>query len=399
MPVLLLLLDYWPLRRTLSSGVWRRLILEKIPLFALSAGLSVVTTLAQRVTMPSLEQLPFLPRLKNAAVSVIIYIKQMIWPSDLAVFYPHPHNQLNNWVALSCTALICGASLVAILVRRRAPYIFLGWFWYLVLLFPVLGVFQAGLQARADRFVYLPHIGISILLTWTIADLTSAWRNQRLVLTTTAATIIASLMFCAWWQTLYWRDSISLWTHTLAVTSMNQTAHRDLAAALWARGRKEEATVHTRAAEIIHWQTVLKDYPFDVSAHDNLGVLLVQSGDVTGALREWETSLDIDSNDGNAENNLAWVFATYPDKTIRDGRRAVELAEKAVNLPGGNAPMILRTLAAAYAEQGEFPKAIETAQRALELATMQNEPSLAETMRNEIELYRARSPYREMPTR
>ena len=396
-PLVLLLLDYWPLQRASDFRAWRRMIIEKIPLFALSAAASVATMFAQTVTMASLEQLPLLPRLKNAAVSFIVYLRQMFWPTDLAVFYPHPHDQLNIWIVLMAAALIIAITLVAIVVRQKHPAVFVGWFWYLLLLAPVIGIVQAGLQARADRFTYLPHIGITMLLTWTCADLTQRWRNRRVVLTSIATFAIVVSIVLAYQQTTYWRDSVTLWERALAVTSNNQTAHQNLAAALWTKGRIADSNQHARAAAIVHARTTLKDYPYDVPTHNDLGVLLVQSGDVRAGIEQWETSLQIDPDDGNALNNLAWVLATFPADPIRDGKRAVELAEKATTLPGGNIPVVLRTLAAAYAEAGDFSKATNTAQRAIDLATAQNNNSLLATLRHELELYQARTPYRESP--
>ena len=396
-PLVLLLLDYWPLQRASDFHAWRRMIIEKIPLFALSAAASVATMFAQTVTMASLEQLPLLPRLKNAAVSLIAYLRQMFWPTDLAVFYPHPHDQLNIWIVLMAAALVIAITLVAIVVRQKHPAVFVGWFWYLLLLAPVIGIVQAGLQARADRFTYLPHIGITMLLTWTCADLTRRWRNRRVVLTSIATFAIVVSIILAYQQTTYWRDSVTLWERALAVTSNNQTAHQNLAAALWTKGRIAESNQHARAAAIVHARTTLKDFPYDIPTHNDLGVLLVQSGDVRAGIEQWETSLQIDPDDGNALNNLAWVLATFPADPIRDGKRAVELAEKATTLPGGNIPVVLRTLAAAYAEAGDFSKATNTAQRAIDLATAQNNSSLLATLRHELELYQARTPYRESP--
>ena len=394
-PLVLLLLDYWPLQRASDFRAWQGLAIEKIPLFVLSAAASLATLFAQTVTMASLDQLPVLPRLKNAVVSLIAYIRQIFWPTDLAVFYPHPHDQLNIWIVVTAAALVIAITPVAIFVRQKHPYVFVGWFWYLLLLVPVLGIVQAGLQARADRFTYLPHIGITMLLTWTCADLTQQWRNRRVVLTSMVACAIAASIILAHQQTTYWRDSISLWERALAVTQDNQTAHQNLAAALWSKGKTTDARMHSRAAAITHARTTLKDYPFDVPTHNDLGVLLVQNRDVRAGIEQWETSLQIDPDDGNALNNLAWVLATYPADTIRDGKRAVELAEKAAVLPGGEAPIVLRTLAAGYAEAGDFSNAVNTAQRALDLATGQNNTSLLATLRHEIELYQARTPYRE----
>jgi tetratricopeptide (TPR) repeat protein len=396
-PLVLLLLDYWPLQRANDRRAWQRLMLEKIPLFVLSGLASLATLSAQTVTMASLEQLPLLPRLKNAAVSVVIYLRQMLWPTDLAVFYPHPHDQLNIWVVLMAAILILAITLTAILVHQKYPYVFVGWFWYLVLLVPVLGIVQAGLQARADRFIYLPHIGITMVLTWACADLTRQWRNRQIILASTATCVIAASTVLSYKQTTYWRDSISLWEHALAVTSDNQTAHQNLAAALWAKGRIAESHRQSRTAAIARARTTLRDFPLDVPTHNDLGVLLVQNGDVHGGIEQWNISLQLNPDDGNALNNLAWVLGTYPTDAIRDGKRAVELAMKATTLPGGDVPIVLRTLAAAYAEAGDFAKAAETAQRAIDLATAQNNTSLLATLRHEIELYQARTPYRESP--
>jgi protein O-mannosyl-transferase len=396
-PLVLLLLDYWPLQRANDFRGWRRLLMEKIPLLALSAAASAATVFAQTVTMASLEQLPLLPRLKNAAVSVIAYLRQTFWPAHLAVFYPHPHDQLNIWVVLACVAPIVVLTLLAIFLRHKHPYVFIGWFWYLILLAPVLGIVQVGLQARADRFTYLPHIGITMLLTWACADLTQQWLHRRVVLISMATFAIAASTVVAYQQTTFWRNSISLWEHALAVTPDNQTAHQNLAAALWSKGRTAEANKHSRAAAIAHARTTLRDYPFDIATHNDLGVLLVQNGDVRAGIEQWQISLQLNPDDGNALNNLAWVLATYPEDTIRNGRRAVELAAKAITLPGGNVAIVVRTLAAAYAEAGDFSKAIETGERALDLATAQNNTSLPSTLRHEIELYQAHTPYRESP--
>ena len=413
-PFVLLLVDYWPLgrmqrakgqdqrgegqeERTRSRKRFGRLIVEKVPLVVLAALASVATFFAQTVTLASLDQLPLLPRIKNAVVSVVIYLFQMFWPVNLAVFYPHPHDQLPNSVVLGSASLVIAISVIAVLIRRKCPYIFVGWFWYLVMLLPVMGVVQAGLQGHADRFTYLPHIGLSIALVWSFRDLSENWPYRRWVVGSMIAAVTVALVLCAYRQTTYWRDSISLWTRDLAVTSDNQTAHQNLAAALWQSGRKDEARSHARAAAIIHWQAAVKDYPTDPNHRNELAVALIQDAQPRAAVEQWETSLKIDPNNGNAANNLAWVLATYPDDGIRNGAMAVELAEKAVKLSGGKNPMVLRTLGAAYAEHGDFPAAIGTAERAAELAAQQQNVSLAETLRHELALYRESQPYRELP--
>ena len=209
--------------------------------------------------------------------------------------------------------------------------------------------------------------------------------------------MITASAILAFKQTSYWRDSITLWQHAVAVTPDNQMARQNLAAALWSAGKIEESQRELLTGAIAHARTTLKDYPLDVPTHNDLGVLLVQKGDVRGGIEQWETSLQIDPNDGNALNNLAWLLATYPADEIRNGKRAVELAKNATALPGGEAPLVLRTLAAAYAEAGDFPNALNTARRAIDLASAQNNISLLATLRHEMELYSAHAAYRESP--
>ena len=424
LPFVLLLLDYWPLARIQNTTQARSRIVEKIPLFALSAASCVVTIWAQRPTISSLGGLPFSWRVENAIASLAVYLRQLVWPTDLAIFYPHPRGDENLLLVLVAAALVAGATFLSVFLRKTAPYFFVGWFWYVGMLVPMLGLVQVGLQAHADRYTYLPHIGVLIALTWLIVDLTKQWRWRAMILRFGGAAVILILTACSFQQATYWRDSISIWTHALAVTKNNDTAHLCLAEALLERGKLDEAIAHSQAAieirpanagaygrvpmvltteqsqsAIAYWQDRLKTNPLDTDAHNNLGVVLIQSGDPRGAIAQWETSLAIKPNDGNAENNLAWVLATYPEGTLRNGKRAVELAEKATALPGGQDPIVLRTLAAAYAEAGEFSKAIATAEEALKSASSRQNSSLVETLQNETAQYRANKPHRETPKR
>src|SRR5581483_3564360 len=394
-PVILLLLDWWPLQRARTARDWPRLILEKLPLFALAAISTLATVWAQQVTVASLAYIPFTWRLQNAIVSLVLYLRQTIWPTDLAIFYPHPHNQLSLSLVLGCAILLAFITAVALLVRRKRPYLLVGWCWFLVLVFPVLGFMQAGLQARADRFTYLPHIGLTIAITWWIVDLTRAWPNRALWLGTLAAFVISALTLTAFHQTTFWRDSVSIWTHTLAVTENNQMAHTNIAIAFRDRGDHAQYLAHSNAADIARFETILKDFPNDIDAHNELGVVFYRAGRARDAVAQWRASLALDPNDGNALNNLAWALATSPDASLRDGATAVALAQKMSRLPGAESPMILRTLAAAFAESGDFASATDVAERAMRSAEQQHNDSLAGTLRAEIELYRNRQPYRE----
>jgi tetratricopeptide (TPR) repeat protein len=277
--------------------------------------------------------------------------------------------------------------------------VLVGWCWFLALVFPVLGFMQAGLQAHADRFVYLPHIGLTIAMTWTIVDLARSWPRRDLILSSAGAIIIAALTLTAFHQTTFWRDSVSIWTHTLAVTKNNQTAHTNIAIAFRDRGQNAEYSAHSLASNIVHWETILKDFPNDIDAHNELGAVLYPAGRARDAVVHWRASLALDPNDGNALNNLAWALATCPDASMRDGATAVALAQKVSRLPGGDVPIIFRTLAAAYAENGDFASAIDAAEHALGLTAQQKNEPLAQTLRYELSLYHERKPYREEPRR
>ena len=176
LPFVLLQLDYWPLGRLgdqkseVGSGL-RRLITEKVPLFALSVLSCIATLFAQRQGSSAIDQLPFLWRLNNTFVSYFTYIWQMLWPARLAVFYPHPNNRLPLVVVTVAIAFLVGVSLLVICLRRTKPYLVTGWFWYLGMLIPVIGLVQVGEQAHADRYTYLPHIGLYIMIAWTVGDL------------------------------------------------------------------------------------------------------------------------------------------------------------------------------------------------------------------------------------
>src|SRR5580704_10167611 len=219
LPFVLLLLDYWPLARI--KGQFGKRVLEKIPLIALSAVSSIITFLVQKGAVGRAEDLPILERINNAVVSYVLYIWQMLWPVNLAVFYPHPENRLPFWETASCLLLLICITAVAIGLRKQRPYLVTGWLWYLGMLVPVIGLVQVGWQGRADRYTYLPQIGLYIAATWGVADVTALYRYQRATLSAAAVALIGALSLCAWVQTSYWRDSERLFRHALAVTTNN----------------------------------------------------------------------------------------------------------------------------------------------------------------------------------
>jgi protein O-mannosyl-transferase len=425
-PFILLLLDYWPLGRFQAhrSNTRRQvsqLVVEKIPLIALSAVSSIVTFLAQRGAIGWTEQLPVPARISNALVAYVVYIRQMFWPAGLAVFYPHPESRLPIWEISLAALVLVGITTAAFVFRKKAPYFVTGWLWYLGMLVPVIGLVQVGWQGHADRYAYLPQIGLYVAVTWAVTDLVRSWRFQRIALGAAALIVIGALSWRSWLQTSYWRDSETLFTHALAVTTNNDVALNNLGIIFLDKGqlddaisklqaaidlRPENAPAHDNLAKallkkglaseaMVHYRKFLEIEPGNVEARNTLGTALIQQGKVREAVDQWQDALAIQPENGNAASNLAWVFATCPEDSIRDGTRAAELGERAFRISGGKIPMIYKVLAAAYAENGRFAEAVETAQRGAELATVSGNSSLAAELESNIALYQSGRPLRD----
>ena len=419
LPFVLLLLDYWPLDR-IKDQLWKR-VAEKIPLIALSAVSSIITFLVQKGAVGQTEELPIFERINNAVVSYVLYIWQMLWPVNLAVFYPHPENRLPLWEIVCCLLVLMCITVAAIVMRKQRPYLLTGWLWYLGMLVPVIGLVQVGWQGRADRYTYLPQIGLYIAATWGVANLTVLHRHRRATLSTVAVLVIAALSSCAWVQTSYWRNSETLFRHALAVTTNNDVAENNLGIVFLGQGKLDEAIsllqsavdlrsdnspAHENLAKallqkgqvadaLVHYRKLLDLQPDNMEVHNIVGTVLVQQGRVREGAEEWEKVLSVDADNGNAMSNLAWVFATSPDQSIRNGAKAVQLAEQAVRISGGRIAILFRTLAAAYAENGRFSDAIQTAQRGIQLANSQGNAGLAGELQASIELYREQQPLRD----
>lgn len=420
-PLLMLLLDRWPLRRPMG---WS-LIREKLPFFALSAASCAVTILAQMRggSVSSLASIPLPLRVVNALVAYAKYLALAAWPRHLAVFYPHPGSALPaGQIGLSVVALIL-VSAFAWVLRGRAPYVAVGWAWYLLTLVPVIGLVQVGMQAMADRYTYVPLIGIFILVAWGVPDALGrvfSVRAQRAVAASAAGLCIAALVPCARVQVGTWKDSITLFGHAVKVTSGNAMAYLNLGNAFSAAGRLEEA--------IGSYQAALKIDPGELSARTNLAIALSRSGRFaeaveqlsvvvkarpddyrmqeqmglalrsTGRLREaaehYRESLRINPDQPQVANNLAWMLATSPDPGLRSPAEAVRLAEMANRGAGqGNRRSMLDTMAAAYACAGRFDEAIAAAETALRLAEEAGDRTSAAGTRSRLALYRNRRPY------
>ena len=412
-PIVLLLLDYWPFDRFKKQGLWK-LILEKVPLIILSVGSCAATLIAQQVAIGSTESLPPAWRINNALVSYVNYLRQMFWPVDLVPFYIHPEWQLATWEIIGAIILIVGITAAMFLLRRKQPFLLVGWLWYLVMLLPVIGIVQVGLQGRADRYTYLPQIGIIVAVVWAICDLTSFWRARAIVLMPASLAVLGTLSFLSYRQATHWHDTESLWSYTLSVSPENDVALTGLAMIEVVRGQTEDATTHYRHAlalrdgngaahyglglalsrqrkideAIEHWQKSLEIQPDNMNARNYLGAALAGIGRTREAIEQWQQALAFDPDNGNAANNLGWILATSPDATLRDGAKAVAYAKRATNVPGGDNPVVYRTLAAAYAENGQFADAISAAEHAKQLAQTTGNSELVGELDRCIELFR-----------
>ncbi|MGD0813634.1 MAG: tetratricopeptide repeat protein [Verrucomicrobiota bacterium] len=418
LPFVLLLLDYWPLRR-FESCKFSRLVLEKIPLLALAGGVCAMTVMAAGKEVAGYANVSIPSRLDNALVSYAVYLRQMVWPEGLAVFYPRLEKGYPVWtIALSflLLGLITGGVLA---FQRKRRWLLVGWLWYLGMLTPMIGLVQAGAFAHADRMTYLPQIGIYVALAWLAAEW-SAKLAGRVAVCVLMTTVLGVLMICAGKQTAYWQNSETLWSHTLACTTGNYMAHYNLGVDLAENGLEAEAISHYlkvvqikpdhaearnnlggvyfrqgRVDEAIsEYQKAVQIEPDYEVAHYNLATALLQEGRTAEAVSHYQRALQIEPANASIKNSLAWLLATYSEASLRDGKRAVELASQANELSGGENPAILRTLAAALAETGRYGEAVETAQRALDLAGAQSKTGLAGQLQSEIKLYEAGKPIR-----
>ena len=531
LPFVLLLLDYWPMRRlqpenpVFKTSSLKKLIIEKLPLFVLVVVSCVITYIVQQKggAMVHIHNLPLSFRISNAMLAYIKYMAKMIYPVRLTVLYPLPTKHFPLWQPILSFVILTAISAAVIYTARRRKYLPVGWLWFVGTLIPVIGLVQVGAQTMADRYTYLPLIGLFIMIAWGIADLTSKWRYQKVTLGITSAIVIIAMLICTRLQLRYWKDGFTLYEHTLAVTKNNYVMHNNFGDVLYNKGQTEQALDHfnqalqikpeyadalnnkgrafiklgkiEEAVEILN--KALRLNPNSTQALTNLGTALKKHGNLDQAIQQWQNVLNIDPENLNirysialalaqqqkyddaidhfnealrikpnwpevhynlasvysilgrknlavnhysealrlkpdylkasvslahtlyelgqiqsalaqyyealqyepdlieALNGLAWILSTTDNAEIRNPQSAIDFAHKACQLTNYQNPGLLDTLAAAYAADGKFPIAIQTAQKAIKLAQTSEQKNLENEIQKHLLQYKASKPYLE----
>jgi tetratricopeptide (TPR) repeat protein len=457
LPFVLLLLDYWPLNRCGPKStvrIWWGLILEKIPLFALSAISSAITFIVQKSTgaVSTIDAIPVSDRIANAVLSYTGYIWKMIWPTNLAIFYPYPKDKLPHGQVIAAAALLVAVTMFVIYFAPRYKYLATGWLWYVGTLVPVAGLVQAGMQASADRYTYVPLIGLFVLIAFGASDIFARWKYGKTILA--AASIIVLIIWAATTsqQLRHWRDDVTLFRHALQVTKDNYLAHNILAHSFYMQGKYDESIAQSYEAlkikpgyAVIHnglglallqkgeldkavefFQQAIKLRPAYADAHANLGFALYKQGHFEQAIEELTKAISLNpqsleihtqfikclmaankisqavqqlkitadsSNDWTIANNLAWYLAIFKDSDFYDPVEAARLAQKACKLTDYQNFAPLDTLAVAYAATGRFDEAVDATEKALKLAQAANNKQMVDSIEQHLNLFRSHRPY------
>jgi tetratricopeptide (TPR) repeat protein len=463
LPFLLLLLDYWPLNRLMAqpattddislSAADKHSILgcmvEKIPFFVIAVALSVVTILTQKVggVMVDTTTIPLKARVVNAFLSYAKYIGKMFWPRDLAVLYPFRIGGISFWQVASCALLLLVISVLVICFGRKRRYLPAGWFWFVITLLPVIGLVQGGSQAYADRFTYVPYIGLFVMVAWGLPELLLKWPYRKIALSIAAAIALTAMGTGTYRQVSYWKNSFTLFTHAIEVTQNNDIiynalgvaygglgryqdaidaykqairidpdypeAHLNLGVAYCKLGRMQEAIEDFKEAirgkpnyaeaynnlgfvydtlgrlqdAIDAYKQAIKIRPDNANAYYNLGLAYSKLGRISDAIDAYRQAIRIRPDDAEAHNSLAWLIATSPNIKDRQPNEAIRLAGRACELANYKNPTFLDTRAAAYASAGRFGEAVDTANKALSLADALNQPQAKDTIRYHLSLY------------
>jgi len=463
LPLVFLLLDYWPLGRMRglcpeTAGCPPRsaifLLIEKVPMLMLSAASTAVTFIMMRGTMPSTDKLPALPMLANMFVSYVRYLAKTFWPTDMALLYPHPSmaggTPWTSWQVGGSLAVLVFLTMLLLWAGLRYRYLVVGWLWFGITMGPMS--LPMGVQAMADRYTYMPLIGLFIIVAWGGADLAARRQGKgaaRALAAAAVAVVIGATVTC-WFQVRHWRTPAALYTHTINVTGPNHKMHILLGTQLAIKGEGPAAMKHFRRVLAIdkgnafaltnigvifqrngnneeamrYFRRAVKQKPDYAEAHKNLGTVLSAGGRYDEAIAAYHAALNIQDDYAEAHYNLSldltltgrldeavehlgaalhynrrllaplnrmvWDLATSPNAETRDPAKAVRLAECAAEIVGRKDAVTLSTLAAAYAAAGRFDRAIDTAERARAWAVEAGHEKLADGIRRRLAQYRNR---------
>ncbi|MGA2914842.1 MAG: tetratricopeptide repeat protein [Sedimentisphaerales bacterium] len=365
LPFVLLLLDYWPLERLglkhmadVSKQPLLYLLIEKIPLFAVVIASCIVTFIVQKKggAMTTGKNYGFLVRLANASISYMQYIIKMIWPTMLAVFYPHPGRNVSFIYAGISAILLLAVTILVLRFAKSRRYLVTGWFWYVGTLVPVIGFVQVGDQAMADRYTYITLTGLFIIVAWGLPELAGKWPHRKIVLWVSSLVVLSVLAIFAHIQQGYWKDSMTLFQHALKVTNNNFVAHTSMGDALYEQGNIEKAIWHYTEAirtapdhininainglglsfykagrideAIDCYKRAIEINPRTVEVHINLGVALAVAGKLAEAAKEYEKVLFVQPQNAIAHNNLGSVLRRQGkfDQAIEHFNQAIRIA-------------------------------------------------------------------------
>jgi protein O-mannosyl-transferase len=470
LPGLLLLLDYWPLRRLdlfkelrepnapqhslTPSKKW--IVLEKIPFLALAIASSLITLSAHR-GLGMLDQSDAPPRglrLANVVVSYMSYIRKALWPGDLAVFYPFPKTIAVDTLVVCALFFVAITGIVLWQLKKR-PWLAVGWFWFVGMLVPTIGIVTVGIQAMADRFVYISVIGLFLVFVWAIGDWIQRAKLSRPMTVAIALLPFAALIPLAARQVGYWKNDYTLFERARTVTRDNYMAYTAVGGVLMREGKLDAAMNYFGLAKDIQpgfadtyysigvamyrsgrlyesitnfehalrirpdynearlnlglalqsagrlddsiqaYRSLLEKHPESEAAHLGIGNAFLTKGLSANAIYHFREAIRLNANSAGAMARLAWILATHSDSSVRNGSEAVRLAKEACELTKYEHVQTVNTLAAAYAETGQFDLAIQTAEQALDLAKSKRELNLVPIIENLRDRYRRREPYRE----
>ena len=468
LPCVLLLLDWWPLGRLRFGAApagaeappppgaqIARLVGEKIPFFVFSIASGIVTLLAARrqEAFSVVAQLPFKVRFVTAVLSCFRYLAKTLWPSDLGATYPFMLRH-TRWELIGAALILAAISILALGARKSRPYWLFGWLWFLGTLLPTMNLVAAGAQPMADRYMYIPSIGLLILICWEVFDLAAATEHAQLILGGIWGAALVGCCVLTSFQLQFWRNEETLVSH-IAMPRYNFMGHADYAVFLMRHNQLAAAEAECNQAVSIlptygllylmqgdvlrmegkfdravqqlnlalkydprlvgariplgrallglkrpveaaaQFRTVLQSEPRNFEADAWLAKSLLIQGKTNESITEFRRTLSLQPNDAEVLNDLAWLLATSPHSEIRNGAEAVKLASNACELTGNKQPLLLGTLGAAYAEAGRWDEAVAAAQKAHDLAAAAGQKAVAERNLQLQQLYRSHQPFRE----